>query len=483
MHWDNRLKETHISLLLFFGDRVYKVKKPVKTGFLDFTGVGDRQRACEREVELNRRLAPDIYLGVAEVTLGDEVVDHMVVMRRLSEASRLSARLDAPDVDDDLRHIAHLVAAFHSGADRSPQIDDAAGHAAMLELWEQGISQMSIFAGPVLDADEVRRVDLLARAYLAGRRPVFDERISAGRACDGHGDLQAEDIFVLDDGPRVLDCLEFDDRLRYGDVLADVAFLAMDLERLGHRELGRRFLEVYRELTADQWPESLAHHHVAYRAHVRAKVACLRHAQGDEGAADSARRLHRLALDHLEAGRVRLVVVGGSPGTGKSVVARGLGERLGAVVVSSDSVRDELYPRDDRVELDRGRYSPDLVASVYDEILRRAELLLGRGETVVLDASWLDPDQRARARSLALSTSSELFELRCSCPDDVAASRIEARAALGTDPSEATVVIARHLASIASPWPEATVLSTTGDPDDGVARALDALDVRVAAHR
>ena len=107
------------------------------------------------------------------------------------------------------------------------------------------------------------------------------QRIAEGRAVDGHGDLLADDIFCLDDGPRILDCIEFDEALRLGDGLSDVAFLAMDLEHLGRPDLAQRFLDAYREATADVWPSSLEHHHVAYRAQVRAKVAAIRAAQGD----------------------------------------------------------------------------------------------------------------------------------------------------------------------------------------------------------
>ena len=127
-----------------------------------------------------------------------------------------------------------------------------------------------------------------ARRYLDGRGQLFAARIAHEKVRDGHGDLLADDIFCLDDGPRILDCIEFDDRLRYGDVLADVAFLAMDLERVGAADLGVRFLAWYREFAAENYPETLAQHYIAYRAHVRAKVACLRAGQGDAAASDQA---------------------------------------------------------------------------------------------------------------------------------------------------------------------------------------------------
>lgn len=470
-----RIVETHVSTLFFVDDRVYKRKRPVRTEFLDFTDLDARRAACEREVELNRRLAPDTYLGVAEVTLDGQVLDHLVVMRRFPEDRRLSARLDQPTIDDELRRIAHVMAAFHGAGESTPEIDAASGHAAYTELWEQAIEQVDAVSAGVIDDDERSRVADLARAYLRGRRPLLDGRVARGHARDGHGDLQAEDIFVLDDGPRILDCLEFDDRLRYGDTLADVAFLAMDLERCGQPELGERFLDHYQELSGDTWPRSLAHLHIAYRAHIRAKVALLRRQQGDPHAAAAARALHAQALTHLDAAQVRLVLVGGAPGTGKSVLARGLADRLGAVLVSSDQVRDEVQPRQDAAEdpIGRGRYEPERVAGVYRELLHRADLLVRRGEDVVLDASWLDPDRRAEARALAGDTSTIITELRCTCPDDLAAERIRRRAAEGRDPSEATVDVARALAASAPPWPQAVTIHTE-DPLGQVVRMAEA---------
>jgi len=159
---------------------------------------------------------------------------------------------------------------------------------------------------------------------------------------DGHGDLLAEDIFLLDDGLRVLDCIEFNDRLRHGDVLADVAFLAMDLERLGEPALAARFLDWYREFSGRPHPSTLVEHYIAYRAHVRAKIACLRHAQGDPDAANEAAMLLTLAVRHLERGGVRMVLLGGLPGTGKTTLGPALADATGWSLLRSDEVRRDL---------------------------------------------------------------------------------------------------------------------------------------------
>ena len=475
------IRETHSAIVFLVGDRAYKLKKPVDLGFLDFRTVAAREAACKREVELNRRLAPDVYLGVADIRGPDGVVcDHLVVMRRMSEDRRLSTLVAAGvPLEADLRQLAHLVAAFLEAADQPPAAREAASRDALAARWEASFATIDELGGPVVDPSHAARVALLARQYLRGREPLFDRRIAAGRARDGHGDLLADDVFLLEDGPRVLDCIEFDDTLRYGDVLADVAFLAMDLERLGRRDLGDLFLDAYRELTADTWPSSLAHHHVAYRAHVRAKVACIRHAQGDQSAREEARRFLEIAGRHLEAGRIRLIVIGGLPATGKSTIAAGLAESLGAVVLRSDEVRKALSGKaagDHAIAAPgRGIYTPEITAATYQELLQRARVLLGLGESVVLDATWHDPDWRRAAAALAIETAAELTELRCVAPLEVAVARATHRLAEGADASDADEAVIRSMASSEAPWPTATSIDTGTTAGRAVAEAIAAV--------
>jgi hypothetical protein len=463
------IAETHSSVVVFLGDRAYKVKKRVDLGFLDYRTRGAREEACHREVALNRRLAPDVYLRVADVVGTDgQPCDHLIVMRRMPPERRLATLVrNGEDVDDHLWHLGHLLAAFHARAERGAAADLAAGRDALAGRWAHNTAEMLALAGSCLDPGAIREVDRQAQQYLAGRESLFRARIAEGRACDGHGDLLAEDIFLLDDGPRVLDCIEFDARLRLGDTLADVAFLAMDLERLGRPDLADRFLAAYREHADDNWPASLAHHHVAYRAQVRAKVAAIRATQGGEGAETEARELLELAHRHLEAGAVRLVVVGGSPGTGKTTLAAALADALGAAAVHSDEVRKELSGlRPDQsgaAGFRQGIYRPEVTAETYREMLRRAQVALAYGESVVLDASFTADDGRRRARAIAAATASDLVQLRCTAPPAVAAARIRHRLAAGGDASDATPAIAAALASAADPWPEAAGVDTTGD--------------------
>ncbi len=475
--------ETHSGAVFFAGDRAFKLKKPVSFGFLDFSTLEARRRACEQELELNRRLAPDVYLDTAALVGSDGTAsEHFVVMRRLPADRRLSALVEAgAPVDDHLRALAHLLAAFHSRAARSAAIDGWAGRDAVLRRWEANAVEMAGLPGGVFQPGAAERVLFLARRYLAGRERLFSARLDAGRACDGHGDLLAEDIFCLDDGPRVLDCIDFDDRLRYGDVLYDVAFLAMDLERLGRPDLSRRFLGLYREFSGDSWPASLAHHYVAYRAQVRALVAGIRLVQADGASPEAARHLLALSAAHLELGRVRLVVVGGLPGTGKSTLAAQLAEALGAATIRSDEVRKQMMGIDPstprRAPLDHGLYEPEVTATTYAELVRRAGVCLSNGVSAVVDATFSDRRWREEMRTLAAEAVADLDELHCVAPLDLVESRIAARLASGGDASDATPAVARQFAAAEAPWPTAAPIDTSGPIESVRDAALERLGV------
>lgn len=476
-----RVSETHISTVFFVGDRAYKLKKPVALGFLDFTRRATRLEMCRREVDLNRRLAPDVYLGVADVSGPDGVLcDHLVVMRRMPEERRLETLVaSGATVDTELRAIARAVAVFHARAATSETIAASGTAEAVRANWEANASEMRRFAGDPLDRDLAARVETRALHYLEGRGDLFARRIADGRVRDGHGDLLAADIFCLPDGPRILDCIEFDDRLRHGDVLGDVAFLAMDLERLGRRDLAQRLLEHYSEFSGENPPATLAHHYISYRAFVRTKVACLRHEQGDVAAAAQARRLLQIAFVHGENARVSLTLVGGLPGTGKSTIAAAIGEALGWTVLRSDEVRHDVagLPRVARLTAAyrEAAYSPAVTEETYAELLRRAEKLLRHGEPVVLDATWTDRRWRTRAAQVAASTASDLVELECHAPPELAARRIESRRADGVDASDATVEVARRMALTRRSWPSAIPVDTEHSPAEAVATAMRAI--------
>lgn len=472
------LVETHTALIFFVGDRVYKLKKALDLGFLDHRSREARLASCRNEVELNQRLAPDVYLGVYDIHGPDgEVLDHLVAMRRMPDDRRLARCLErGEDVEEALRAIARSVATLHAASTSDPDHDRLATVEACRGRWAEGFDQLRELAdGPDaprgLDAELRGRLDeseRLAMRFLDGRRALFDRRMAEGWVRDGHGDLQAEDVFLLDDGPRVLDCIEFGEDYRWGDVLADVAFLAMDLERHGREDLAHRFLRWYRELIGDGWPETLAHHYIAYRAHVRAKVGILRAAQRDEAVSDETVALVDQSLVHLRDAQVDLILVGGAPGTGKSTVAAALGDGLGAIVLRSDEIRLGM-------DLGEDRYEPAAVTAVYEAMVAEASRLLALGERVVLDATWGSEDHRRLARRVAENAHADLLAVQCQLDPQVAAERVRRRGIEGRDPSEATPAVANALAARFEPWAEAVALDTTDAPEAVAARAIEVI--------
>jgi len=477
--------ETSSAVVYFAGDRAYKLKKPVDLGFLDFTTLEARARACQRETELNRRFAPDVYQGEAEVAAPDGTTcDYLVAMRRMPDERRLSRLVTGgADAAEPVRQVARILATQHAAAPRSAQIAEQGSRDALLRRWDANLREAASMAGP-LDAQTIAETGQLARRFIAGRTPLFETRLRDGRIVDGHGDLLADDIFCLDDGPRILDCLDFDDRLRWLDGLDDAACLAMDLERLGARQLGRQFAGWYAEFSGDPAPASLLQHYIAYRAFVRAKVACVRARQGDPQAVPLAWQLAELTLRHLRAGAVTLTLIGGLPGTGKTTLAGALADRLGWTVLCTDRIRKELAgipaqraaatagakdagaEEAGAVPYGSGIYSESWTDRTYAELLKRAGELLASGESVIADGSWISAAYRAGAAEAAAHASAELVQLRCTAARELAAQRIGARQ---QDLSDADADIAAQMASAAEPWPAAVTLITdpAGAPISG----------------
>ena len=538
------LAETHTSTLLMLGDRVYKIKKAVKLPFVDLSTRELRLANCRREIELNRRTAPDVYLGVGEFTEpGAEASEPVVVMRRMPAERSLSSLLKAGRRAEAARcvdEVAELIARFHASLDAEKHYDLPG---TMASLWREGWEQTQRFArspadhstphravavpgsalveggrgepgavtgaghceggrgepgnvlgaglavgdpreSALLDREALDETYALATEYLAGRRPMLTAREQAGLVRDGHGDLLADDVYLLADGPRVLDCLEFDRRLRLGDVLLDLAFLMMDLELHGAPELARALVDKYRQLDAGQHPRSLEHHYVAYRAWVRAKVECLRYEAGDPGARERAGAALELARSEARAARVHLVAIGGLPGTGKSTVAREIVEsdERDWALLSSDRIRKQLAGLDPTAEVTTafatGIYDTAHTAATYAEMARRAATALERGVSVILDASWTDSRERAVLQRLATDHHAALTQVRCDAPLDVCRARITARRE-GPRVSDADHAVLHGMSQHAAPWPEALTLDTTVPSQSAATHVLEALDDRL----
>jgi aminoglycoside phosphotransferase family enzyme/predicted kinase len=455
--------ETHTGLVVLVGDKAYKAKKPVVTDFLDFSTADRRERACARELVANSRLAPESYLGVAHLTDPTRgPAEPVIVMRRYPDSRRLATlvKRGAP-LRGELADIGEVLAVFHNRAHHTRAVDSQGKVGAISARWEENLTELKRFAGMAVPAELIGQVETLATGYIAGRTALFGQRIIDKRIVDGHGDLLADDIFCMPDGPVLLDCLDFDDHLRYVDRIDDAAFLAMDLEFLGRKDLADYFLDTYGHLAHDHAPASLQHFYIAYRAVVRAKVDCMQFAQGNHDASADASRHLSLALEHLTVGAVRLALIGGAPGTGKTTLAHSLAGRVGAEVISTDDVRRELQQHGvidgEAGVLGAGLYRPDNVAAVYHDVIRRARLSLTAGRPVILDGTWRDPRQRRLAHELAAQTASTLLEIVCWTSMDAAVDRVRGRP---PGASDATPQIARELAVRDDAWDTAHPVDT-----------------------
>ena len=438
------VRETHASVIFLAGDRAYKLKKPVRMPFLDYSTLERRRRLCEEEVRLNARFAPDVYLGVRAVTDTDgrlalaapdapAAIEYVVVMRRIDEDATLERLVLRGAVDTALaERVGEAVADMHMRAGRAP-----AGYwsrdylaARLRENFETTEPDVGVLLDRLTN-DSVRR---FSEAFLRGRAALLDRRAAAGMVRDVHGDLRAEHVVVEPAGLTVIDCVEFDDRLRRIDVAADLAFLTMDLERLGAPALATAAERAYVARTGDRELHAVLPFYACYRAWVRAKVTALRLRQlgpGDEARAplvDGARALFGLAQRLVWRARLPLVlVVCGVGGSGKSTLAAALHERSGLPHLSSDRVRKELAGVPfDRPAPERA-YDPAHTDRTYAELAARAASSVGAHGGAIVDATFTArPHRAALARRLDPSGAAILW-IECTAPRHVLERRGAAR--------------------------------------------------------
>jgi aminoglycoside phosphotransferase family enzyme/predicted kinase len=458
---DLHLAQTHASCVFLTGDYAYKVKKPVDFGFLDYQTLAARRQFCEQEVTLNRRLCPDVYLGVVPVVavgtrlrLGGpgEPVEWAVRMRQLPEAEMLPRRLAAGTVTAaEMRAIASVLADFHAKAARGPAIRAYGTPEAIARNTEENFTQTEARVGPVLPAGHLAAIRSWTRRFLREHDDLFRRRVAQDRICDAHGDLRAQNICLdafLPGGVQIFDCIEFNERFRCCDPAADLAYLAMDLDLAGRADLRAVLVEEYLARPGDGELAQLLPFYQAYRAYVRGKIALFSAAETEIPAAQRAaeQQLAACAFDlarsytHL-AGRPWLLITTGLPGSGKSSVARELARRLPAAVHASDAARKELAGRAAWERLPAEAYAPERTAQVYAELRRRASASLAQGLHTLLDATFLAPEQRAAAADLARACGAAFAMIDCWCPETVARERIAARAAAGNDPSDAGLAV------------------------------------------
>lgn len=448
------LAETHISRVFLRGGEVYKTKRAVSLGFLDFSTLELRRRACLAEVELNRRLAPDVYHGLAGLTRDAEgalcflpeercreVLEWAVSMRRLRDQERADLLLAHGELGaHDVARLAEQIAAFHRSARADQETRELGGYQAVLQNVDENFRQLSQLE-PHLVSGELTRLEGYQRGFLEHEQPRLRAREQGGFVRDGHGDLRLEHCYRAPDGRFVIiDCIEFNQRFRFADVCADLAFLTMDLRHLGRPDLADLLLAAYARASTDYGLYGVLDFYESYRATVRGKVMGM--LAGDPEVSEAARaraavEARRYLLQALAAAArplraPTLYVTFGMIASGKSTLARALADRRGLAVVSADEVRKQLLglaPTEARREQPfAGAYDEAMTERVYDEMLARAGQVLASGRGVVLDASFRARSQRARASALAVQSGVEVVFVECHVERALALQRLAERA-------------------------------------------------------
>jgi aminoglycoside phosphotransferase family enzyme/predicted kinase len=434
---------THISWVFLTDRDVWKLKRPVDYGFVDYSTLDRRRCCCEDEVRLNRRLAPDVYLGVVPVRRGPhgywfgpdgQIADYAVRMRRLPEERSAEALLRRDALErGHLQRLAARLARFFEDADPAPQ---AGTVEAIRENVTENFAQVEPFVGRFVSRETFDAVQSWQLGVLEREPSRFAARVAQRRIRDGHGDLRLEHVYFEDVEPVVIDCVEFSERLRGGDAAADVAFLAMELTARTRADLAELLLAAFAQESDDYDLYGVVDFYAGYRAWVRGKVAAFlaadRSTPPEKAArkAAEARTLFDLARAYAERrpGPRPVVAVGGVIGSGKSTLAETLGHAVGAPVLSSDRTRKALAGVRATERAPERVYSADFSARTFDELFRRADVVLDSGRAVVLDATFRGRDLRLRARDLARRHGRRFLFAETVCDEATLRGRLRRRA-------------------------------------------------------
>lgn len=441
--------QTHISHLFLTPDAVYKVKKPVDFGFLNFSTFEQRRFFCYEELTLNQRLSPDVYLQVVKIRRGPggriaidgagEVVEHAVKMRRLPSESSLDLLLALNRVkDQQVEELGHMIGGFHLKAETNSEIAGFGSPEGVAQNVVENFEQTAEMIGRTISPAKFQRLKDYSTAFLEKHRPLFERRAADGHIRDCHGDLHNAQVFLAPEGVRIIDCIEFTKRFRYTDVASDMAFMAMDLDHAGRHDLSKLFVEHWLAVTGDHEAMELLDFYKVYRAYVRGKVEGFRlgdpHIPREEkdAAAQRARGYFNLAYRYIQrSDKPRLIISAGLIGSGKSTIARHLAADCGMALIASDLVRKRLAgvaPTEHHYDdFGQGLYTPEFSDRTYLEVNRLARQFLEEGRSVVMDATFGSRARREAAAAVAAETGAEFWAVECVANDEAVKQRLKRR--------------------------------------------------------
>lgn len=454
--------ETHISDVFFANDLVYKIKKPVRFSFLDFSTLARRRHFLQEELRLNRRLAPSVYLGVMPISLDEsgwrlggwtKPVEYTLVMRRLPDKQMLPFLLETGQVTAQMMvDLATLLEKFHADAKIVRDIDPKAYLADIEARWNENLAWLKSHLCATEQATW-RRIESFGTGFMAAHGDLLARRAAEGRVRDVHGDLHAEHICFAPEGIQIFDCIEFDANLRRCDLASEIGFLSMDLRVRGGKSLVERFLGSYGRQVGDAEMRQLLPFFECYRALVRAKVHTLRSIDWNDEAARYFRFAGQVAWRQIKP---FILIVCGLTGSGKSTLSRLLTDRIGLAVINSDGLRKRLAGFTDRPPalFNEGLYSAAMTGKTYGAMARQAERQIAKGSGAILDATFMLRAQREKFIRLAEKYGVPLLVVHCSAGERAIEERLRQRAARGTDISDGRWEIYVEQKSTAEPVEE-----------------------------
>jgi len=437
--------QTHISFVALTGKYAYKIKKPVNFGFLDFSTLDKRKYFCEEELRLNRRLCPDIYLDVVPITeknnnlqIGSngKIIDYAVKMVEFPQEKIMTKLLEQEKINEEvIKKICKILNEFYKNSECSKDIDRYGTIDFIKKNTDENFEQTKSVIDITISRKIFENIKSNTNKFLEEKKDLFEKRIKQGHILDCHGDLHSGNIVVSDDNIFIFDCIEFNKRFRYSDVASDIGFLAMDLDYLGFPYLSSYLIEHYIEKSKDFGILDILNFYKCYRAYVRGKVIGFRL---DEPNIDKkekqkikyiAKKYFDLAYYYSELfsktfciTKPLLFITCGLTGTGKTTVAKKISVDYKANLINSDTIRKELEGIDKferhHDAYNTGLYSPEKMLNTYKNILNKANIILNKGENVVLDATFKSKKFRNMAHKIAKKNNAIFIILFCSCPED-----------------------------------------------------------------
>ena len=449
-------KQTHISSVLLGRRHALKLKKPVNFGFLDYTTLEKRLKACEAEIRLNRRLCPGIYLKVQPISIIDgkprlsaqgEIIDFGVLMNRLPASRMLDQMVNDGKVNETIiDRIATKLAAFHENAERGPEIEANGSIDQIRFNWEENFQQSSAYIGYTIPHQTYDSIRDWIKHWFESNSGLLKNRVREGRICDGHGDVRCESICVTNEEIYIYDCIEFNNRFRCSDVASEVAFLATDLDARGRPDLGYYFTERYHAHSGDPYLFRMLPFYKCYRAYVRGKVLSFRLDESEFSEAEKAEAAARasaffdLSLRYASLlSEPSVILISGLSGTGKTAISRAIAGELGLRVVSADAARNFLYGQDKRpANYGEGVYTPLANERTYQMMMETGRRFLEREGSIILDATFRRRSDRDQVREMARQFGARLRLVECRLQEDLVKQRLQAREHLDDGLSDAT---------------------------------------------